>query len=95
MSVPVFLTPLTDYSKVSPAVVDFGQVMKNAAAEGIPLDEIMIQYDGLTPNELAFLKKHQEVTYEMGDEGRVIAKFPTKGFPLYQEKATSVLHLGA
>lgn len=69
--------------------------MENAAAEGIPLQEITIQYEGLTPDEMVFLAKHQEVGHVSRGEGRVLAKFPDKGFPLFQEKATAVLYLGA
>lgn len=73
-------------------VVDFKKVMHNAAAQGIDLQEVAIQYEGLTANELAFLEKHQVVTHRI-DEGRVLAKFPEKGFPLYQDKATAVHYL--
>jgi hypothetical protein len=68
-------------------------VIENAAAQGIDLQEVAIHYEGLTPDELKAVGDHQEITHVI-DEGRVLAKFPKEGLPLYPEKAT-VHYLGA
>lgn len=68
--------------------------MANAKDQEIDLQEVAIQYENLTSEELKFLEKHQTITHNLG-EGRVLAKFPLKGFPLYQERATAVHYLGA
>ena len=78
--------------KVGGNLADFRKVMENAKAQGINLAEVAIKYDGLTDQELEFLRKHQEVTHGIAP-GRVLAKFPKQGFPLFEEKAT-VHHLG-
>lgn len=67
--------------------------MANAKDQDLHLSEIAIKYENLTPEELSFLEKHQEIAYRLGTEGSVLAKFPEKGFPLYQDKATAVLTL--
>jgi len=77
------------------SVVDFKAVMPNAKDQGIDLQEVAIQYENLTTEELSFLEKHQTVTHRLGEAGRVLARFPEKGFPLYQDKATAVHYLGA
>jgi hypothetical protein len=79
--------------KVAANLADFEKVIENAAAQGIEIQEVAIHYEGLTDDELAILRKHQEVTHEISP-GRVLAKFPKQGLPLYPEKAT-VHYLGA
>jgi len=74
--------------------VDFAAVMRNAEAEGINLQQIAIQYKGLTVSEVIALQAHQQVTHDLGN-GTVLAKFPLGGMPLFPEKADSVLYLGA
>lgn len=74
--------------------VDFPTVMRNAAAEGIDLQQIAISYKGLTDSELLALQAHQEVTHDLGG-GAILAKFPLEGVPLFQDKATGVMYLGA
>jgi len=74
--------------------VDFDAVMRNAAAQGVDLQEITIKYEGLTAEELSELEAHQEVTHNTGG-GSVLAKFPAKGAPLFPSKAAAVFSLGA
>ena len=77
-----------------PETVDFEAVMRNAAAQGVDLQQIAIKYEGLTTAELVELGSHQEVTHQAGG-GSILAKFPLEGMPLFPEKATAVLYLGA
>lgn len=74
--------------------VDFPAVIRNAAAQGVPLQEIAIFYKGLSEAERFELETFQAITDDLGD-GTVIAKFPPTGLPRIPEKAESVLHLGA
>jgi len=74
--------------------VDFALVMKNAASEGIDLQQIAIQYEDLAPEELTLLAGYQEVTHHLRP-GSVLAKFPLTGMPLLPHKATAVLYLAA
>lgn len=69
--------------------------MRNAAAEGIDLQEIALQYEGLTADELKMLQTRQEVTHLLGD-GKVFAKFPSDGSPPYLAHKVECAHyLGA
>jgi hypothetical protein len=74
-------------------VVDFAEVRRNAAKDGIDVREIAIHYEGLTADEIKQLEAHQDISHR--SLKGVIAKFPTEGDPLFPEKATSVHHLGA
>ena len=74
--------------------IDFDAVRRNAAREGIDLQEIAIKYEGLTADELLELGAHQEVTNDLGS-GSVLAKFPLEGTPLFPSKASAVLYFGA
>jgi hypothetical protein len=74
--------------------VDFEAVRRNAAEQGVDLQEITIKYEGLTAEELSRLEAHQEVTHRTGS-GNVLAKFPVEGKPLFPHKAAAVFSLGA
>ena len=76
------------------AAVDFAEVMRNAANEGIDLQQIAIKYENLTTDELQQLGLHQVITSYLPGNG-VLAKFPESGEPLFQSKASAVLYLGA
>jgi hypothetical protein len=74
--------------------VDFPEVMRNAAKEGIDLQEITIKYENLTPDEIKVLESRQIITNRLPGGG-LLAKFPKEGEPLFPDKATAVLYLGA
>ena len=69
-------------------------MIANATAEGIPLSEITIRYEGLNTKELLELQKNDLVTHDLGG-GAVLAKFPLVDRPQFETKATAVLYLGA
>jgi hypothetical protein len=73
--------------------VDFKKVIKNAQDQGIDLQEIAIQYEDLTDEEINLLGNHQVITNNSGST--VLAKFPLEGMPILQTKAKYVHYLGA
>jgi hypothetical protein len=75
--------------------VDFEAVIRNAEAQGVDLQEIAIQYEGLTPDDLIELRLRQHITHNRRN-GTVLAKFPGDGgIPSCPEKAVAVHYLGA
>jgi len=68
--------------------------MRNAAKDGIDLQEITIKYENLTSDEIKRLESCQMITNRLPGGG-LLAKFPKDGEPLFPDKATVVLHLGA
>ena len=74
--------------------VDFHEVMRNAAKQGIDLQEITIKYENLTPDEIKVLESRQIITNRLPGGG-LLAKFPKEAEPLFSDKATAVLYLGA
>jgi hypothetical protein len=73
--------------------VDFSKVIDNAAKEGIDLQEITIQYENLTSDEVRVLESRQLITKRVPGGG-LLAKFPKDGEPLFADKATAVFYLG-
>ncbi len=74
--------------------VDFEQVKLNAAAQGVDLASITIQYEQLTVDELRQMRAFGLVSYELNN-GRIMALFPEDGNPLFPHKATAVFCLNA
>lgn len=74
--------------------VDFSEVMRNAAKQGIDLQQITIKYENLTSDEVKLLESRQVITSRLAGGG-LLAKFPIEGEPLFPGKATAVLYLGA
>ena len=73
--------------------VDFSKVIDNAAKEGIDLQEITIQYENLTSDEVRVLESRQLITTRVPGGG-LLAKFPKDGETLFPDKATAVFYLG-
>ncbi len=68
--------------------------MANAAKEEIDLQQVAIQYEGLTQTEMDDLRTTQTITHEPHGDGRLLAKFPADGsVPKYPHKATAVFYL--
>ena len=74
--------------------LDFAKIRENALKDGIDLQEIPIKYENLTDSEIEILETKQTITHRLS-KGCVLAKFPRDGKPLFQEKATAVIPLGA
>jgi hypothetical protein len=74
-------------------VVDFDEVRRNAASQGIALDQIAIFYKGLTADEMAELERRGLVARKT--ESVVIGKFLPDGGVLFPERATGVYSLSA
>ena len=74
--------------------VDFHAVKRNAAKQGIDLEQITIKYENLTLDEVDMLESRHLITSRLTG-GAVLAKFPEDGEPLFPDKATAVLYLGA
>ena len=74
--------------------IDFAEVMRNAKEQGIDLQEITIKYENLTPDELDVLASSQIIVSQLPGGG-LLAKFPKNGEPLFPNRATDVLYLGA
>jgi len=74
--------------------VDFPEVMRNAAKQGIDLQEIAIKYENLTSDKVKVLESRQMITNQLPGGG-LLAKFPKDGQPLFPDKATAILYLGA
>ena len=68
--------------------------MRNAAKDGIDLQEITIKYENLTPDEVKVLESRQIITSRLF-RGDLLAKFPEEGEPHFPGTATAVLYLGA
>jgi len=73
--------------------VDFESVLENAEKDGISLEEIIIQYKGLTPLEINDLKQCGLVINESSEI--VHSRFPLSGLPLFSHKAIAVFTLSA
>ena len=74
--------------------VDFPEVKRNAAKQGVDLQQITIIYENLTTEEKDVLNSHRLITNQLPGGG-CLAKFPEDGDPLFPAKATGVLYLGA
>ena len=74
--------------------VDFPEVKRNAAKQGIDLQQITIKYENLTLEEVDMLESRHMITSRLPG-GALLAKFPEDGEPLFPDKATAVLYLGA
>jgi hypothetical protein len=72
---------------------DIEEVKRNAYAQGVPLSEIAIFYDGLTDDEKDLMREQNLITQING--GIVIAKFTASGEALFSEKIKGVHYLGA
>jgi hypothetical protein len=72
---------------------DIEEIKRNACAQGVPLSEIAIFYDGLTDDEKDLMREQNLITHENGSV--VIARFTTSGEVLFPEKVKGVHHLGA
>ncbi len=73
--------------------VDFDEVRKNAAAQGVPLSEIAIFYENLADDEIAALEQQGLITDRTAR--RVVARFAADGSALFPEKAVSVYSLAS
>ena len=80
-------------SQETSLAVNFKKVIENAQQQGVDLQQITIQYENLTEEEIKLLGNHQVITHNSGST--VLAKFPEDGMPILQAKAEHVIYLGA
>lgn len=73
--------------------VDFDAIRKNAANEGISLQQIAIFYKDLSPGEIAVMEEFCLITDRTGDS--IVARFTENGDAMFPQKATGVYYLGA
>jgi len=73
--------------------VDFDSVNRQIKEESLSINIIRIVYKGLTEEELRELSIKQEAVDLK--EGKVLTRYPLSLKPLYKDKATGVLYLGA
>lgn len=75
--------------------VDFAAVKRNASEDGIPLSEIAIKYEQLTPEEINALRERGLLTHSLPTSGNALGRFAENGDVLFPAKAVAVLHLAA
>jgi hypothetical protein len=73
--------------------IDFDEIRKNAALEGVALSEISIIYADLTDDEIAAMERSGLVTHRNGK--KLMAKFASDGTAMFPEKCVGVLTLAS
>jgi hypothetical protein len=73
--------------------VDFEAVRRNAAIQGLDLQEIAIIYEGLSEEELQTLEACGLVGRHLEARGSVLGRFTKDGEALFPTKAAGVLTL--
>lgn len=77
---------------------DITEIKRNALEQGIALSQIALVYDNLSSAEIVSLKDAGVLTHaEIKDklENPLMARFPADGNPLFPDKLTGALYLGA
>lgn len=75
--------------------VDFDAVRRNAADQGLILQEIAIMYEGLTDEEVQTLTERGLVGVALERPGALLGKFTSDGEALFPHKAVGIHYLGA
>lgn len=73
--------------------VNFELIRKNIEKENLDIHFIRIVYRDLTQEEIVKLAGKQ--SYEVISEGRILATYPDDFRPLFPNKATEIIYLGA
>jgi hypothetical protein len=73
--------------------VDFAEIVKNAADQGIDLNEITLIYEDVSDEELIALQSHNLVATRTAR--CVLGKFNKEGLALFPDKVTGVYSLSA
>lgn len=77
-----------------PNTVNFKEVAKNIKKDNLDIKLIRVEYINLTASEIKELKVKQKPIKKLDDK-RILAVYPKDGKPLFQNKATTILYLGA
>ena len=73
--------------------VNFELVRKNIKKDNLDIRFIRIVYRGLTQEELIKLAEKQN--YKAIGQGKILAMYPNDFEPLFPNKATEIIYLGA
>lgn len=76
---------------MTPGPVDFDAVRKNAAEQGVSLDQISILYDGLTEEEIASMEIMGLLVLKTS--AVTMCRFAPDGTALFPEKSIAVISL--
>lgn len=74
--------------------VNFAEISKNAADQGVNLAELAIVYEDLSRRELKKMNEAGLLAKELGN-GKCLGRFATDGTAMFESKATGVLYLAA
>ena len=75
-------------------VVNFAEISKNAADQGVNLAEITIVYGGLSSRQISKMKEAGLLVQNLGS-GKCFGRFAKDGTALFESNAVSVLYLAA
>ena len=73
--------------------VNFELVRKNIQKDNLDIRFIRIVYRGLTQEELSKLEEKQ--SFRVIGKGKILATYPDDFVPLFPNKATEIIYLGA